>query len=771
MTARAAAARAPALAQRLVNHTRSLSRARAGLGSLARVPLDESVFMSGPDAPSRPPLPERDGREAAPTMDLGDVVGAVASRLRLLPICLAIALAGAGAYILLTPKAWTATMSILIDPRERMPAGVDAAPMPQNPDPSLIESQTRLLTSRPVLRKTVESERLQEERGSALGELLASLRALFEPADAPRGPEARIEAAVDRLEKDVSTKRGERTYVIDVDVKGRTRDKAVRTAQAIADAFMAAQARMADDLAKKSDVFLDAKIVDLRRRVEEAERKAQEYRQSRGLVVTEGRSSPEQRLKDANTALVAAQGKRAEVEARIRQTRAASRDLTDPGADAPQSPVIEKLRAEYTALARDQAYAQSVLGPRHPTYLTVEQQLASVRAQIRAEQQRVLQANERELRAARAAEQEAAKLVASLEARTNEVGDERLGLNELDRAAAALRANYEKALSARENVRKDAVPSPTAVVIDPPTAPVSASAPKTIPALLIALGGGLNLWIVAALIGDYRGRRARLAPEESERRRPAPRRAAPVPPFEPVASVETPPRRHAARRDGGAAQAFSTPDIWGERVHAASESWRSGPSRFATVGATMRRRNAYSRAVETILAAARERLAARERAPVLRVLADRPGDGATMLALSLAHAACNAGARVLLVDHDPRSQDLTRFAEGFKQAPARGLARAAHVLRRDEASGGEIVCLAYAPRPDIDDALDALGDVDLTLVDGGARALTPLAGADGLLLATQEGAESADLAGLRAAARADGLYFAAVATGVAEEET
>jgi uncharacterized protein involved in exopolysaccharide biosynthesis len=702
-------------------------------------------------------------------MDLGDVVGAVTSRLRLLPICLAIALAAAGAYILVTPKTYTATMSLLIDARERPPAGLDAAPTPQSIDPAIVESQTRLLTSRPVLRKAVEAAGLQEERGSALGELVASLRGIFERSDAPRGPEARIEAAVDRLEKSVTTKRGERTYVIDVDVKGRTRESAVRVAAAIADAFIAAQSRIADDLAKKNDVFFDAKIADLRARVEEAERKAQAYRQSRGLVVTDGRSSPEQRLKDANSALVAAQGKRADAEARARNSRAAStRDLTQPGGDALQSPVIEKLRGDYAALARDEAYAQSVLGPRHPTYLTIEQQLASVRAQIQAEQERIRQTNERDLKAARAAEESAAKLVASLEAKTNQVDDERVGLNELDRAAATLRTNYEKALSARENVRKDAVPSPTAVLIDPPTAPAAASSPKTLPALLAALGGGVNLWIIAALLGEYRSRRARSAPSPASARdaeRRSRRRDGPAsPPDDAPAGRRTSATRPAAATD------FATPDIWRERVRAASETWRDGPARFAQVATTMRRDNPYSRAVETILADLRESLRDAELTPAVCVLADQPGDGATTLALSLAHAACNVGERVLLIDYDADARALTDFCAGFRTVPARALAQAAHLLRSD-ADGGEIICLSFADEIDVDEALEAIGGCDIAILDCGTRprrgrALTRLEGTDVVLLAMQAGREARAYPALKAEARDAGLMLATVATGV-----
>ena len=54
-------------------------------------------------------------------------------------------------------------MSILIDPRERVPLGIDAAPMPQTPDVALVESEMRILTSKTVLRKLVESQHLLDD--------------------------------------------------------------------------------------------------------------------------------------------------------------------------------------------------------------------------------------------------------------------------------------------------------------------------------------------------------------------------------------------------------------------------------------------------------------------------------------------------------------------------------------------------------------------------------------------------------------------------------
>ena len=90
-------------------------------------------------------------------MDVGEFYRIVARRLRLLVPCLAFAGAIGLAYILTTPTRYAATMSILVDPRERVPVGLEAQPMPQNPDIALVESEMRILTSHAVLRKLVES--------------------------------------------------------------------------------------------------------------------------------------------------------------------------------------------------------------------------------------------------------------------------------------------------------------------------------------------------------------------------------------------------------------------------------------------------------------------------------------------------------------------------------------------------------------------------------------------------------------------------------------
>jgi len=629
-------------------------------------------------------------------MDIGEMGRAVFSRLRLLLPCLALSLGLALAYALLAPTTYTATMSLLIDPRERVPAGIDAAPMPQNPDAALVESQMRLITSLPVLLKVVDEQHLADEPIGIVGAVVEALRSITGGA-APTS-DTRRQAAAERLDKAIAMKRSERNYVIDVEVKGRTRQKAIAVAQSLADAYLAAKLRLTDDVSDRERALIDRKLNDLRTRVEAAERKAQEYRNENDLVVTDGRSSPEQQLKDANSALVVAQGKRADIEARYTQLKAA----LAAGVDAQtmnqdlRSPVIEKLRSDYAALARDEAYAQSVLGPRHPSYLTIQKQMESTRAQIRAEQQRIALATERDLRTARENERAASRLVATLEVSTNKVGDKRVELNDLDRAAAALRTSYEKALAARETVRRDPISAPLAMLISPPSAPMSPSSPKTLPAFIIAFVAGVNLWIASALVSEYRLRRANAA---------------------------RPMRTRDAVRPNSLSAAAASEKLWTPRrsEHDIPElprlrgaTARAGP---ASIAPAMRTAGPYRAEIDAIFDSLLDALAASGRTPFVIVSGAASGSGASTLVLSLAHAACNRGLRVLVVDRNERTPTLSDFAEDFEPvAQPRGRENM-RVLRRDRK--GEILLQPIEGEDMGDRATRDDGSLDLVLIDAG----------------------------------------------------
>jgi succinoglycan biosynthesis transport protein ExoP len=664
-----------------------------------------------PDTSRRADQPS-ESPESLP-LNFVDFYDIVIARWRLLIPTLAFSLAIALVYVLVAPTRYTASLSLLVDPRERVPVGVEAQPMPQNPDPALVESQMRVLTSKAVLRRVVESEDLVDDpefRPGLIGRFVAALGSIFRGGSShAKDP---TDPIVESLGRRIAVKRSERTYIVDVEVAASTPEMAVKLGNALVAAYFRVQTALSDEIVDKQTAWLESRVNDLRARVEEAERRVQDYRDKNSIALTDGRTSPERQLGDANAALVVARGKLAEVEARYTQLKNASSQSDESTDDTLRSPVIEKYRQDYSVLVKDEAYELTVLGPRHPTYLTTLAQLNAVRAQIKAEIQRILLATEREFKAAQAAEQSAERLVSTTETSTNKLGDESLELKDLEREAATLRATFEKTLAARENVRRDVVESPLGLVVDPAVAGSSRTSPKVLPAFILALAAGVNLWIAAALIADFRERR----------RAPNPPLPPPPPPEASSAPVSEAQRKKAAPFGGfivstpGLTNSFPPPP--------AGRPGGRSRSIANTVADAMRDERLFGRSIRTLY----DRLVdhfgedhATTRIALTSCTRDARG---SIIALSLAHAACEDEQRVLLVDCDGADSTLSKCIseqEGtvwpaWRRSPARNPS--------DERVMGEVVVVPLDRGRSLDRELDRLSDFDLVILYCGSIAAT-----------------------------------------------
>ena len=167
----------------------------------------------------------------------------------------------------------------------------------------------------------------------------------------------------------------------------------------------------------------------------------------------------------------------------------------------------------------------------------------------------------------------------------------------------------------------------------------------------------------------------------------------------------------------------------------------------------------YAAAIGALRDRLTERLADGAHAPVVAIVARARGDGASTVALSLAHALSAAGRRALLVDCDHRRPTLSAYARRLRKVIVDSPGQVASILRRDAANGGEALILPLGgPGPT---ALTARlhARFDWIVLDCG-----PLAGADALL-AHEKTADAAvivdaaetDAAELEAAAERAGI--------------
>ncbi|MCB1540856.1 MAG: hypothetical protein KDJ25_08400, partial [Rhodoblastus sp.] len=242
------------------------------------------------------------------------------------------------------------------------------------------------------------------------------------------------------------------------------------------------------------------------------------------------------------------------------------------------------------------------------------------------------------------------------------------------------------------------ISAPLAMLISPPSAPMAPSSPKTLPAFLIAFVAGVNLWIAAALVAEYRLRQRSVAPATRLRdvRRPTSLGAAAA-----SAKLWTPPPR----------KEHEIPEFPRSR----GASARAGP---ASVAPAMRTSGAYRAEIDVLFDSLLDALAASGRAPFVVVGGAASGSGASTIALSLAHAACNRGLRVLVVDRNARAPALSDFADDFEPATLRRSGATARILRRD--GDGEILLQPLDADEGPDDGVDHDDDAfDLVLIDAG----------------------------------------------------
>jgi hypothetical protein len=136
-----------------------------------------------------------------------------------------------------------------------------------------------------------------------------------------------------------------------------------------------------------------------------------------------------------------------------------------------------------------------------------------------------------------------------------------------------------------------------------------------------------------------------------------------------------------------------------------------------SIAGAMRADGPFARAVRDLLAKLFDHFGESVVTSRLAIASVRPGAGASTLSLALAHAACDDGLRVLLVDCHGVNSLLAARKEG--EAPSGRRARDGRV-RVDERGGGEISFLPFPDDHGAADDLDEETDFDLVLLDCGS---------------------------------------------------
>ena len=472
-----------------------------------------------------------------PLIDLGVVFRSI-YRAKWLIATTTLAGIGVGVLIALsTPHTYTAYSQILIDPRDVKVVGKDLTPdfLANEAVLALIDSQSRVITSTNVLRKVIDQtglDRDPEFNGTDEAGLLAPLKralgAFGFGSTAGDDANDRLGSTLQSLRERIWVERSNRTFVLNIAVTSQNPEKSAQLANTLTGIFMVEQGEQKSALATKTSDELTARLGELRRTVEEAEQKIEQYKAQNGLIDVQGRLTDDDELVALNSQLGAARNATVTTKVRADSARVATLEGVLNG-DLPEtlaSAQLAELRSQYARARQDVDILERKFGPRHPQNIEAQTRVSALREEIGAELRRIAQSAQAALRDAVRTEQELAGRLAQLKARQADNGSALVELRELQRKADTARAVYENfLLSARETSELKGLSTANMQVIseaEPPQAPSSASRKMTV------IGGALAGFMLGFGFAALRGAWQSLAgaPLPGGPRKPAPLRAA-----------------------------------------------------------------------------------------------------------------------------------------------------------------------------------------------------------------------------------------------------
>lgn len=389
----------------------------------------------------------------------------------------------------LTPS-YSAIAQLFIDPQNLQLLERDLSPNTAAGDAGvvLIESQARVMASDAVLRAAAEQLDLVHDpefvgRGNPLRVWLDSITGSELPADD-------MGRAVLALGKAVHIVRLDRTYVVNVHAESEDAAKAAAIANAVVDAYLAQRESQRAEQATRASSALEGRLTQLLAELQVAENAVETFKAQRGIVETAGQALLDGEVAQANAAKLAGDNAVQALVIQLDQLRALAAD-PERLAAAPEiagSTDMARLRTDLQTALAEAAVLQASLGARHPNLLAAQERVATARAAITAEIDRLVVTTELALDRAR---DQAASLAGRYDAVATQLqatDQDRIRLRQLQRESDASRAVYEDALlRSRETAEQAQIDTLNAQVVSRGTPPVERSFPPK-PLLLLTLG-------------------------------------------------------------------------------------------------------------------------------------------------------------------------------------------------------------------------------------------------------------------------------------------
>lgn len=399
---------------------------------------------------------------------------------------------GAGvAYVALQKPKYTATASLMVDPR------VDAAVGQVAP---AFGSAAQVATQLEVIR----SDRVVEQVIRSLGLVgNAEAQQAWRAATAEKVPFERYQA--EALRKGLAVEAVPGSTVMNVSYTSDDPALAQAAANAFAEAYMQRSVDLRVQPAKQSATFLDEQARTLRQQLLDAQERLSKFQKAKGIVSTDERVDQETaRYNALVTQLTIAEAERVDTSARQRNTG------SDTSPDVIMSPAVAGLRAQLATAQTRLSEISNVVGRNHPQRLQLEAQIAELQQQINAEVRRVSagtttvdRGSSQKVAALRGMVEQQKQLLLSLRESRDQVSTYVRDVESAQRAYDAVAQRLGQFQLAEQNTQPDTR------LLNAAALPIHPTSARRWQGALAAVLFGLGLGFAAAFVREWFDRRVR----------------------------------------------------------------------------------------------------------------------------------------------------------------------------------------------------------------------------------------------------------------------
>lgn len=409
------------------------------------------------------------------------------------------------ALFLIVPV-YSATAELMIEVRRNNVSEVNAVLSGLPTDPSSIQNQIQILTSRQFARRVIERLALHVDPEFTEGAETPTP----EMGDAARRvasgsgsvPTLRVpDKVVDNVLKQIKVTQSGMSTTLTISAGSREALKSARIANAWVDAYVEEQLSAKYDATRAAVGWLSGRVRELAEQAQADEAEVQRYRAENGIVELGGTGSlVDQQAATVSLQLVNARADLAQKTSLYERVRMLQRTAGAIAASqVVDSPVLTELRSKEAELARQEALLSARYLPQHPRMIEVTSQREANRQRIAIEVQRGVERLANEVAVAEANAASLAGSLSQVQSRFRSEGTASIKLKALRSIADSSRAQYEALLAKLKNVQgQEAFATPDARIVSRADVPLKPS-----PSRLFIAGLALPMSLVIALLSVF----------------------------------------------------------------------------------------------------------------------------------------------------------------------------------------------------------------------------------------------------------------------------